>query len=162
MAGTQATTSSAAPPHADVVKAAIVQTFDDGCGVQLRPHTNQEGELDTDEIVVGIVSIGGSVAWTAFVALAKGSAVAVAESFVGAKIPFEDDDMCEAMGEVANLFSVRVKAVLEQREIPCAASMPTVLRVSSIDAFIAQAAPYDTTCFRSRSGKVWVGAFAAA
>ena len=162
MAGTQATTSSASPPHADAVKQAIVQTFDDGCGVQLRPYTNREGETDPDEVIVGIVSVGGAVAWSSFVVLAKGSAVAVAKSFVGIDIPFEDSDMCEAISEVVNLFSVRLKAVLDQREVECAVSMPTVLRSASIDAFVARAAASEPTCFRSESGKVWVGTFAPA
>ena len=162
MAGNEATTPSEAPPHADAVKQAIVQTFDDGCGVQIRPYTNREGETDGDEVIVGIVSVGGAIGWSAFVALAEGSAVAAAKSFIGMEIPFEDDDMCEAISEVVNLFSVRLKAVLDQSDLECAVSMPSVVRASSIDAFTARAAASETTCFRSPFGTIWVGTFASA
>jgi len=160
MAPADATTRSAAP-HADVVTAAITQTFDDGCGVQLRPHTKGENDVDDGEVIVGVVSVGGQVGWTAFLALAEKSAVAVAESFLGMEIPFDDPDMCEAISEVVNLFSVRIKGVLDQREVEVTASMPKVIRAASVDRFLVQADSHDVTCFRSRAGKVWVGVFAS-
>jgi len=155
------TTTEPAVRCADAVKDALTRTFDDGCGVQLRPYTNRGGEVDDGEVIVGIVSVGGQVAWSAFLALAETSAVAVAESFLGMAIAFDDPDMCEAICEVVNLFSVRIKGALEQQEVEADVSMPKVLRAASIDSFIARADPYEVTCFRSRSGKVWVGVFAA-
>lgn len=156
-----ADTTKPAVSHADAVIDAVTQTFDDGCGVQLRPYTNREGEVDDGEVIVGIVSVGGQVGWSAFLALAETSAVAVSESFLGMAIPFDGPDMCEAICEVVNLFSVRIKGVLEQNDVEADVSMPKVLRAASIDSFIAQADPNEVKCFRSRSGKVWVGVFAA-
>jgi len=155
------TTTQPDVKYADAVKDAVTRTFDDGCGVQLRPYTNRENEVDDGEVIVGLVSVGGQVGWSAFLALAETSAVAVAESFLGMAIPFEDPDMCEAICEVVNLFSVRIKGVFEQNEVEVDASMPKVIRAASIGDFIAQADPHEVTCFRSRSGKVWVGVFAA-
>ena len=145
-------------PHVDAVKAAVVQTLDDGCGIQLRPW--DEPEVDSGKVVVGIVSVGGDVGWTAFLALEERSAVAAAKSFVGMEVPFDEPDMCEAIREVANLFSVRVKNALEKCGIAVKVSMPNVVRMASMGDFVALANPNEVMCFRSRSGRVWAGVFA--
>jgi len=152
-------TAEGVAPHVDAVNAAVMQTFDDGCGIQLTPQ--EKPQLNSGKVVAGIVSVGGDVWWTAFLALEERSAVAVAKSFLQMEIDFDEPDMCEAIAEVTNLFSVRIKDVLDHREIHVEASMPEVVRAASMSDIIAQAGPSETTCFRSRSGNVWAGLFAA-
>jgi len=162
MAGNRTIAGGAAAQHAEAVEAAIVQTFDDGCGIRLAPSAGGTGPGDGDEAVIGIVSVGGAAAGTTFMALGRGSAAAAAEAFLGTTVPFHHEDTCRAVGEVVALFSARLKAALRQRRLPCVTSTPAVLRAESLGAFIAESAPRETACFCWRSGTVWVGALGGA
>jgi CheY-specific phosphatase CheX len=81
-----------------------------------------------EEGVVGIISFTGTMPLSLMVGLPRETAPAVAETFVGMPIPFEDPMLGDAVGELANVVAGDVSARLEKIGVNASMSLPTVAR----------------------------------
>ena len=73
-----------------------------------------EASACTGPTVLSVISLVGGVDWSIFLGLPKDTAVALAKSFAGFDIPFESDDLGDAIGELSNILAGNVKARLDR------------------------------------------------
>lgn len=78
--------------------------------------------------VAGVIAFVGELKWSMTLLLPEAVALPFVEKFCGFHIPFESDDMADAMGEVVNVIAGEVTVQLEKRRLRGRMSLPTVLR----------------------------------
>lgn len=83
--------------------------------------------------VIASISLVGDVDWALMIHLSETTAPALAERFTGFPIPFESDDMGDAIGELANLIAGEVKVELDHVGIKANISLPQVFRGEGIE-----------------------------
>ena len=156
MDNNESQTSDQALTHADLVPDLVAGLFKESCSFRLRPYTYKD-EDDGEEAIVAIVSVAGDVQWAAFIALPASTAVKVAEKFAGFEIPFEDEDMGDALGELANIFTEKVKTALEGKSAKVELSQGKAFKVKKVLPLVQKARAWELKCFKSSQGLIWTG-----
>lgn len=155
---TRETTGTKASPleHRECVGEAAVEIFGTACGMQLQRCEDNE-DLGSDGAVIGVISLVGDVDWSVFLGLPKVTAVVLAVKFAGFEIPFDSDDMGDAVGELTNILAGEVKRRLEQKSVPAMISLPSVIRAESLHMLVQRGTSVVKTCFACGAGKLWTG-----
>jgi len=102
--------------------------------------------------VIGIISLVGDVDWLLVLGLPRDTAPAIAEGFAGFPIPFESEDMADAVGELANLVAGDVKVNLDAIRLSSEISLPQVLRGTGIEVLRPPRTPSVVLTFDSSCG----------
>lgn len=144
--------------HWDCVTQAAAQIFNSTCGVEVALVPEQD--LSDDGVVLGIISLVGEVEWSLFLGLPRQTAVSVAAKFAGFEIPFDSNDMGDAVGELTNIFAGQVKALLDERGVKAEISLPSVLRAENMHVLIQRHASAAKVCYQTDLGKFWTGILA--
>jgi chemotaxis protein CheX len=145
---------SNAPPHSEVVGQAALSVLHSACRVNPRV-SGQEGPEGS--VIVAIISLIGEVEWSVFLALPRQSASAVAARFAGFEIPFESNDMGDAVGELTNILAGEVKRLLDARGVKANISLPSVIRADSIHLLRQRGVRTLKTAIDCEAGAVWAG-----
>ena len=140
----------------DCVTKASVETMSATCGVTIEP-SDQDGDPAGGDMMVAIISLVGEVDWSVSLGLPRETATALAASFAGFEISFEDPDMSDAVGELANIFAGQAKSLLSRQGVKANISLPTVMSGRSLDILAQPGALTRKACFHSDAGKLWVG-----
>ncbi len=90
--------------------------------------------------------------------LSERAAVSLAKRFAGFEIPFESEDMGDAIGELTNMLAGQIKLNLDQKGVSAEISLPSVIRAQDITVLTQQQNSVDKRCFTSELGKFWTGA----
>ena len=143
--------------HIECVAEATTEIFNITCGLSLNPIDKDEN-LSDDGVIIAIISLVGDVEWSVFLGLPRQTATAVAAKFAGFEIPFDSDDMGDAIGELANILGGQVKARLDRRSVKANISLPSVMRAENMHVLIQRSVSGIKTCFDSELGKLWTGA----
>lgn len=142
--------------HTECVPQAAVEILNVTCGFTLEP-TDDPGNLTDDGLIIALISLVGDVEWSVFLGLPPGTATAVASAFAGFEIPYESEDMGDAIGELANVVAGQVKTLLDQRSVRVEISLPSVIRAQHLEVLSRRAAIARRWCFQTPSGKLWTG-----
>lgn len=142
--------------HKKCVSESAMEMFNVACGVELKDIEN-ETNLNSDGVLIAIISIIGDVEWSIFLGLPKVTAEAVAEKFAGFAIPFDSEDMGDAVGELANILAGLVKSKLDSSGIKADISLPSVMRAENMEVLIQRESSTCKACFDSEIGKLWTG-----
>jgi chemotaxis protein CheX len=116
---------------ADGVRAAVQATFTAICGGPLTPLAEQPPAA-AGPAIVGIISFLGRINWSFSLGLPEGTASALATKFAGFEIPFDSADMCDVVGELANVVAGDIVAQLDARQMRAQMSLPMVARGSDV------------------------------
>jgi len=142
--------------HMECVSEAAVEIFRSTCGMQLQRCDDNE-ELGSDGAVIGVISIVGGVEWSIFLGLPKASAVTLAAKFAGFEIPFDSEDMGDALGELTNILAGEVKRRLEAKSIAATIALPSVIRAQSLHVLVQRGTSVMKVCYSCEAGKLWTG-----
>ncbi len=142
--------------QADCLTQAVTSTFASICGYQPLPKTERTyGALI--EGIVGIISlIGTNNAFSLMLGLPHNTAVAVARKFSGFEIPFEDPDMADVVGELANIVGGDAAARLDAIGVRAELSLPTVARGSNLEMLLPEKLSRSRIDFTSAEGDFWL------
>jgi len=106
--------------------------------------------------VVGVIGLVGDVEWSLVVGIPRETAPKLAEGFTGFEIPFESEDMGDAIGELTNLVAGDVKVNLDRLGVASEISLPQVLRGEGIELLRPPRVPSVILSFESSYGPFWV------
>ncbi len=143
--------------HIECVAEAAVEIFNATCGVTIAPLDKEENLAD-DGVIIAVISLVGDVDWSVFLGLPRQTAISIAAKFAGFEIPFDSEDMGDAIGELANMLGGQVKALLDQRSVKANISLPSVIRAENMEVLVQRGVAGAKTCFDSTLGKLWTGA----
>jgi len=117
---------------AEGVQEAVENTFLSICGV--RPVLGKdEGLPESCTGVVGIISFLGQPSWTFSLGIPQETAPALVQQFAGFEIPFDSQDMCDVIGELANVIAGDIIAQLDRHRLKVQMSLPMVVRGSDVE-----------------------------
>ena len=145
--------------HHECVGDAAVDMLGATCGVELEPQQDDEA-LNTDGVIIAIISLLGDVDWSVFLGLPRETATGLAAKFAGFEIPFDSPDMGDAIGELANIVAGEVKNRLDKRGLQAEISLPGVIRAESPCVLNQQNVEAVKMCFASPVGPLWTGVIA--
>ena len=147
---------TASMAHRECVGHAAREIFRVACDMELHPLEDNE-DLGNDGVIIAVISIVGDVDWSVFLGLPRATAVALATKFAGFEIPFDSDDMGDAVGELTNILAGDVKRRLSLNGVDAAISLPSVVRAQNLHMLVQRDADVTKTCFDSDAGKLWTG-----
>ena len=157
---TTETTTTVTLEHTECVAEAAAQILGATCGVTLEPLEGNT-DLATGGVIIGIISLVGDIEWSVFFGMPRDTAVATACKFAGFEIPFESDDMGDAIGELTNMLAGQVKLNLDQKGVSADISLPSVIRAENMTVLVQRQNSTDKRCFDSELGKLWTGVMIA-
>ena len=153
---TDNTTKTLVAEHRECIIEAAVEIFGSTCGLQIQETDNSE-EINQDGVILAVISLVGDVEWSVFLGLPRDTASAIAAKFAGFEIPFESEDMGDAVGELTNIFAGEIKNRLDKKGLKAEISLPSVMRAESMEVLIQHSATTDKICFSTDNGKFWTG-----
>ena len=133
---------------------AVLETFRTACSagltvVQPTPAGPAAG-------IIASISLIGDVAWLISMGLPKDTTVGVVKQFAGFEVPFDSDEMGDAVGELANILAGLTKANLDRMGLRADLSLPSITRGSKIKLLHIHEAPAARRHFSSPFGQLWV------
>jgi chemotaxis protein CheX len=147
-------------PHSDAVDLSIKEIFMSACGAVVEPAGEIPEAATEDGVIIAVISVMGNVDWSIYIGLPRDAAVAIAEAFCGFEIPFDCEDMGDAIGEVANIVAGNVKQVLDKRGVDCEISLPTVMRVDGLHVLKQRDSETCKQFYNCSLGQFWIGVVA--
>jgi len=142
--------------HLQCVGEAAVEILGAACGMEFQPHEDKE-DLTSDGVVIGVISIMGDVEWSIFLGLLKATAITLAAKFADFEIPFDSDDMGDAVGELTNILAGEVKRKLAAKSVSVTILLPTVIRAEGLHVLVQRGMSTTKSCFACEAGKLWTG-----
>ncbi|MFP4107003.1 MAG: chemotaxis protein CheX [Phycisphaerae bacterium] len=132
------TTDQSIIRHWNCVEAAVGEAFLGTCGVQVAPIDGGKQFIsDCGKVIVAVINLVGDVDWAVFLGLPKETAEELSTMFTGFEIPYDSEDMGDAVGELTNILAGTLKAVLDRKGVAADISLPTVMRGQHME-FLAQ------------------------
>ncbi|MBN1942053.1 MAG: chemotaxis protein CheX [Phycisphaerae bacterium] len=130
------------------------------CGTVAEPCEDLGEDLFQDGVVISVISVMGGVEWSIFLGLPRATAIAVAEGFAGFAIPFDSEDMGDAVGEMTNILAGGVKQILDKRGVNVEISLPSVFRAEGLHILKQRNSHSTRTCYSCSLGPLWTGVIA--
>jgi chemotaxis protein CheX len=143
-------------PQSDAACQALVEILSSACGTTAEPCEDLHEEICKDGVIISVISIMGDIEWSLFLGLPKTTAGAIAMGFAGFEIPFESEDMGDAIGEVANILAGNVKRILDKRGVRVDISLPSVFRAEGLHPLQQRGSQSARFCFSSSLGPLWL------
>lgn len=134
---------------------ATASTFEAICG-QAPIYLGERDQVMPTAAVVGIISFVGDYIWSVMLGIPKDTSPALALTFIGAEVGFEDPDMGDVVGELTNVLAGHAVARLDEMGIQAEMSLPTVVRGTDLDLMLPGEVPSSFTCFTLPEGPFWV------
>jgi chemotaxis protein CheX len=147
-------------PQSDVVSQALTEVLTAACGTTVEACEELNEDVCKDGVIISVISVMGDVEWSIFLGLPKQTAIAVAEGFAGFEIPFDSEDMGDAIGEVGNILAGTVKSILDKRGIRVDISLPSVFRADGLHILKQRDSQSMRSCYTSGLGGMWTGVIA--
>lgn len=114
------------------VQEAVENTFLTICGAS-PVLANDEGLPNSCTGVIGIISFLGQPNWTFSLGIPQETAPALMQQFAGFEIPFDGQDVCDVVGELANVVAGDIIAQMEKHRLKVQMSLPMVVRGSDVE-----------------------------
>jgi len=154
--GTQAVQSEhSISRHGDCVFQAVRDSLGAACGMAFAPL--EQGALGGvgPELIGASISLHGEVEWSVCLGLPKPTAEGLVAKFAGFPVPFDSEDMADAVGELANILAGGVKANLDQRGVKAEISLPQVVHGPEVVGLVRQGGALALKCFETEAGGLW-------
>lgn len=145
--------------HGDCAPSAMQEIIEQVCGVTLTRVEGPEGTPgDGKDIILALISILGGVNWSTVFGFDARAAEGVASKLLGSPIAFDDPDIGDAIGEVANFIVGELKRKLSDHGVPVQFSLPSVVSARGLRFLVQQSQSTATieTHFQSELGHMWV------
>jgi len=142
--------------HRECVGEAAEEILHTACGLELQPLADGQ-DLGDDGVMIAVIALVGEVDWSVFLGLPRGTATALAAKFAGFEIPFDSDDMGDAVGELTNILAGEVKRRLAAKGVTAMISLPSVIRAESLRVLVQRGTDVTKACFASEVGALWTG-----
>ena len=144
-------------PNSDAVNEAVKEILMMACGTVAEEVQADEDFSAEQGAIIAVISIMGGLDWSIFIGLPRETACGMAESVAGFEIPFESEDMGDAIGEVANILAGSVKQILDKRGIEVEISLPSVMRVDGLHVLKQRSSHSHKQYFQCSMGMFWTG-----
>ncbi len=145
--------------HLQVVPESALDILATTTGTQFEASDGLNGDVE-GAIIMAVISLVGDIEWSVFIGIPKDTAVGLVEKFAGFAVPFEDDDMGDAIGELTNVLVGDIKMRLDAKGVAVEISLPSVMRAESMKVLIGSQSHIKTTSFMSDMGNMWIGVVA--
>jgi chemotaxis protein CheX len=89
------------------------------------PFIREDGKLSNS--ISGIIGLAGAVKGMLAIHLPNSAALAITTAFLGMDVEEIDEDVCDAIGELANMLGGSIKAVLDPAGSEVQLSMPSAI-----------------------------------
>lgn len=142
--------------YLDVVPKAITDVMASTAGIEVS-QCSPENQMSPDGVIIAVISLVGDLEWSVFLGLPRQTAINLAKTFAGFEIPFESEDMGDAIGEVTNIMAGQVKAILDTRGVLVEISLPSVIRANNLEVLIQRGSAGQKVCYESSLGTLWTG-----
>ncbi|MHC4716336.1 MAG: chemotaxis protein CheX [Planctomycetota bacterium] len=143
--------------HVDCLGGAAIDLFTRALGQRLVRVEVGQATPACDGVIIAMVSLIGDVDWSVFLGFPRHTAMGIASAFAGFDIPFESEDMPDAIGELTNIYVGLVKSRLDARGAQARSSLPDVMRGGHV-RFLAQSSTQCRKwCYNSGLGRFWTG-----
>lgn len=113
------------------------------------------------QTLAAIISFVGETKWSLTVMVTEEVGVAMVEKFCGFAIPFDTEDMADAVGELVNVIAGEVTLQMEKRKVRGRMSLPIVLRGHGLQLVANRAAARQQVGYRVSFGHFAVQFLAA-
>ncbi|MBN1556117.1 MAG: chemotaxis protein CheX [Phycisphaerae bacterium] len=147
-------------PHSDAVSLAVKEILMTACGTVAEQCEDLGEEMFHEGVIISVISVMGGVEWSIFLGLPRSTATAMAEGFAGFAIPFESEDMGDAVGEVTNILAGNVKQILDKRGVNIEISLPSVFRADGLHILKQRNSQASRICYTTSMGPLWTGVIA--
>jgi len=111
--------------------------------------------------IMSAISFFGEPAWAFAMILTEKAAITISKAFAGYEISFEDPDIGDALGEVANVLAGDICAKLDAEGIKSVMSLPTVVRGSNVSLLIPVGIASTQLLFMDETESCWFTLVAA-
>ncbi len=144
--------------HGHLAAQAMSEMLTKTCRLDTSPEPT-EVQVGTGDVIFATIPVRGAVKWTVVLGFEKEAAEQGAARFGVEDVSFEDDDIGDVIGELANQVAGHLKRLLDSESVLVDISLPTVLRAKNIDLMLKpqDRSRVDQVCFDSPIGKFWVG-----
>jgi chemotaxis protein CheX len=112
-------------------------------------------------MLASIISFVGETRWSYTLTITEPVAFTLVEKFCGMALPFDSDDMADAVGELVNVIAGEVTVQLEKRKLRGKMSLPTVLRGVGVELVPNRTTPTHNQDFSLPMGPMSVRLLAA-
>lgn len=144
-------------PHSDAVQEAIKDIMNTTCGTVAEQCPSLPEDICEEGVLIAVISMMGDIEWSIYLGFPRNTAMAISQAFAGFEIPFESEDMGDAIGEVANILAGSVKQILDKRGINVEISLPSVMRVDGLHVLKQRGAQSAKDCYTCSMGQFWTG-----
>jgi len=142
--------------HKQCVPESLAETLASMCGIEIESvDERQVSKTAGGGTIIAIISLVGDIEWLVSVGLARAAAVGIVEKFAGMEVPFESDDMGDAVGELVNVLAGEITARLDQRGVRVQMSLPSVVRGDEMEPVRSSESTVVITHFHSPYGRLW-------
>jgi CheY-like chemotaxis protein len=141
--------------HSEVIAEAVSEIFNTTCGVHVELSRCQDHQGCAGPVIIGVIGVFGDLKWSIKLGLPKATAEAMCEKFAGFPIPFEEDDMADAVGEMANVFVGQVKRLLDAKGLAVEISLPAVMRAEEVQVLNQGVTCELRSCYDTEIGRFW-------
>jgi len=144
--------------HGECVAHGLQIVLEGTYGLRLTP-VPPPATAASEDLVFGMITILGDVQWSVVLGFQASSASGVASALAGYEIPFESDDLGDAIGEATNIIGGQIRGLLFERGLRVDVSLPTVIAASQI-RFLVQRGKRtrtDQVHYETPVGRVWIG-----
>lgn len=142
------------PAIADGVRVAMEGTFQSILGAPLGIEPS-DGGSGGEAGLIGIISFLGDINWSFSLGIPQATAPSLILKFAGFEIPFDSPDMCDVVGELANVIAGDIVAQLDRRRLNAQMSLPMVVRGSDVEVASPGAGPSVRLKCQSEQGAFW-------
>lgn len=129
-----------------------------GCELTYMGYSHTRSSFDG---IIGTVSMVGDIAWSVMLCIPRSTAIALTPKFAGFHIDYDDPDMGDVVGELANVVGGDILARFDEIGVKTELSLPTVAKGTDIYIHTPSSAPSERMCFSSDNGVLWVDIAAA-
>ncbi|MCE5279991.1 MAG: chemotaxis protein CheX [Planctomycetaceae bacterium] len=127
------------------------------CGLQPREDDVLDETILHDAALMAVISLVGDVGWSVFIGIPQGTAEPLVQKFAGFEVPFDSPDMCDAIGELCNIFAGDIKAKLDAQGVRAEISLPSVTRGEKLSMLFPKHSPVHRSTFSTDLGKLLIG-----
>ncbi len=144
-------------PQSDAVNEAVKEIMMSACGAVVDECEKLPEDVCEDGVLIAVISVMGDVEWSIYIGFPRDTAVAICLAFAGFEVPFESEDMGDAIGEVTNILAGSVKQILDKRGVTVDISLPSVMRVDGLHVLKQRGAQAAKNCYTASVGQFWTG-----
>lgn len=125
----------------DCVKVSVSSVFQKSFGNTPAFQSDDDEAQKIGDGIVGIISYTGDITWLMMMGFPKDCAVGLFAKFAGFELDYDSPDMGDVVGEMANILAGNVIAGLQENNIKCAMSLPTLIKGYNVEPLLPRDFP---------------------